>query len=220
MGILIKSQPQDIQSVIGNGLGVFVSGTDGRLYLKDVRGNVQPILDYIPTLSYGLFSQIEDSTPITATVVESSLIGDGVGTLSVPANGFSVGDSFNALLDGIISSINTATIQIKVKTLSGIILADSGILDLNTSTSKSWTLSLQFIIRSLGEAGVASISSGGLFSYVENSSSKFDGFVLSSINTTTFDTTIDNTLVITAQWNTNNVGNSIFSRNFVLNKVY
>lgn len=220
MGTVTKSQPQDIQSVIGNGLGVFVSGTDGRLYLKDVRGNVQPILAYVPTLSYGLFSQIADSTPITETVVESSLIGDGLGTLSVPANGFSVGDSFNAFLDGVISSVNTATIQIKVKTLSGSVLADSGILDLNTSTSKSWTLNLQFTVRSLGEAGVASISSGGIFSYIENSSSKFDGFVLSSINTTTFDTTIDNTLVVTAQWNTNNAGNSIFSRNFVLNKVY
>jgi len=170
--------------------------------------------------NYGLFAQIADSTAITATNVESSLIGTGVGTLSVPANAFSVGDSFDAFLDGIISSVNSATIQIRVKTISGAILADSGILDLDTSNFKSWTLDLQFTIRTLGVAGVASISSGGLFSYVQDSSNKYDGFVLNSINTTTFDTTIDNTLVITAQWNTNNAGNSIFSRNFVLNKVY
>lgn len=220
MGVVIKSQPQNIQSVIGNGLNVFVNGTDGLLYLKDVIGNVQPILAYIPALNYGLFAQTTDSNPITATAVESSLIGDGVGTLSVPANGFSVGDSFNAFLEGVISCVNTATIQIRVKTLSGIVLADSGILDLNTSTLKFWTLSLQFTVRALGVAGVASISSGGIFSYIENSSNKFDGFVLNSINTTTFDTTTNNTLVITAQWNTNNAGNSIFSRNFILNKVY
>jgi uncharacterized lipoprotein YmbA len=91
---------------------------------------------------------------------------------------------------------------------------------LNTSTNKAWTLSLQFTVRTLGTTGLASISSGGLFSYVEDSSNKFDGFTLSTVNSTTFDTTINNTLVITAEWNTNNAGNSIFSRNFVLNKIF
>jgi hypothetical protein len=79
---------------------------------------------------------------------------------------------------------------------------------------------LEFTIRTLGTAGVASISTGGLFSYIKNSGLSFEGFVLSTINTTTFDTTISNTLVITAQLNTNNAGNSIFSRNFVLQKIY
>ena len=40
------------------------------------------------------------------------------------------------------------------------------------------------------------------------------------INNTTFDTTVLNTLVITAQWNTNNAGNSIYSEIFTLNKTY
>jgi hypothetical protein len=170
--------------------------------------------------NYGLFSQIADSTAITATTVESSLIGTGVGTLSIPANSFSVGDSFDAFLDGSISNVGTATIHIRVKTLSGSLLADTGVVALDVSTLKSWTLSIQFTVRALGGAGVASISSGGLFSYIKNSGTNYEGFVLTTINSTTFDTTIDNTLVITAEWNTNNAGNSIFSRNFVLNKVY
>jgi hypothetical protein len=33
-------------------------------------------------------------------------------------------------------------------------------------------------------------------------------------------TTVLNTLVITAQWNTNNAGNSIYSEIFTLNKTY
>jgi hypothetical protein len=168
----------------------------------------------------GLFAQTTDSTPVTATTVESSLIGVGVGTLSVPANGFSVGDSFNAVLDGIISNVGTATLHIRIKTLSGALLADTGALALDASTLKSWTLILQFTIRTLGTTGVASISSGGLFSYIKNTGTSFQGFVLTTLNTTTFDTTINNTLVITAQWNTNNAGNSMFSRNFVLSKVY
>jgi hypothetical protein len=170
--------------------------------------------------NYGLFAQTSDSTPVTATTVESSIIGSGVGTLSVPANGFSVGDSFSSLLDGIITCVGTATIDIKVKTLGGIILADTGIIALDASTNKSWKLDLQFTIRAIGTTGVASISTGGLFSYIKDVGLNFEGFVLSTINSTTFDTTISNTLLITVKWNTTNAGNSIFSRNFVLNKIY
>ncbi len=42
----------------------------------------------------GLFAQTGNSTIISGTTVESTLINGGVGTLSVPANGFQVGDSF------------------------------------------------------------------------------------------------------------------------------
>jgi hypothetical protein len=174
----------------------------------------------VSTINFGLFAQTADSTPVTATTVESSLIGAGVGTLSVPANGFTIGNSFVARLDGIISAIGTATLHIRIKTVGGVVLADTGIIAMDASTAKAWTLDLEFTVRTLGGVGVASISSGGLFSYIKNSGLNFEGYVLSSVNSTTFDTTINNTLVITAQWNTNNAGNSIFSRNFVLNKIF
>jgi hypothetical protein len=172
-----------------------------------------------PSISYGLFSQTSDSLSASG-VIEQSIIGSGVGTLTVPANGFSIGDSFQASLDGIISCVGSATLHIHVKTLSGIILADTGIIAMDTTTLKSWLLTLYFTIRNIGGTTVASISSGGLFSYIKNSGTNFEGYVLSTINNTTFDTTIANTLVITAQWNTGNVINQIQSRNFVLTKIY
>jgi hypothetical protein len=172
------------------------------------------------TNSYGLFAQTADGAPVTATIVETSIIGTGVGTLSVPANSFQIGDSFQASLDGIISCVGTATLHIHVKTLTGVVLADTGIINMDAATIKSWLLNLYFTIRNVGGATVASISSGGLFSYIKNSGINFEGFVLSNINNTTFDTTINNTLIITAQWNTNNAGNSIYSRNFTLTKIY
>jgi len=224
MGAVIKSQPQDIQTIIGNGLSVFVNGTDGLMYVKDVMGNTQPLSDYIApnVLSYnfGLFAQTSDSTTITATTSELSLIGNGVGSLSVPANGFSVGNSFNANFSGTLSAINNATLRIRVKTLSGVVLSDSGAITLNVSTNKHWTLSLSFTIRKIGTAGVSEIFSSLLFSYIRNSAQNYDGYAENYINNTTFDTTISNTLVVTAQWNTNNSGNSIYSSEFVLSKVY
>jgi hypothetical protein len=225
MGNVTSSGQNNITSPNGNSLAVFVDGVTQEMKVKDVMGNIQPITDFIPTTpiyfgNYGLYAQTTNSVPITATTVESSLISSGVGTLSVPANAFQVGDSFNGFLDGQMSALGSAEIQIKVKTLLGVILIDSGIIDLDVTTSKAWILNLQFTIRTLGTSGVASISSGGIFSYVKNGSTNFDGFVFNSLNNTTFDTTISNTLVITAQWNTNSGSNSIFSTNFVLNKVF
>jgi hypothetical protein len=91
---------------------------------------------------------------------------------------------------------------------------------MSTATSKHWKLDINFTIRQLGAATVASIASGGLFAYTKNSGLNFEGVNFSIINNTTFDTTLVNTLVITAQWNTNNAGNSIYSELFTLFKTY
>ena len=171
------------------------------------------------TNSYGLFAQTANSTTITATTSELTLIGGGVGSLSVPANGFQVGDSFVANLYGHISCVGTATIQIRVKSGS-VLLADTGIIALDVTTNKHWNIEVSFTVRSLGTIGVGSIVSAGVFSYIKNSGLNFEGSNFVNLNNTTFDTTILNTLDITAQWNTNNAGNNIYSDYFVLNKIY
>jgi len=175
--------------------------------------------NFIPATNYGLYAQTENSVPVTATTVESSLIGIGVGTLSVPANAFKVGDSFLVKMYGRISCVGTATIEIRIKSGS-VLLADTGVVALDVTTNRHWGLEVSFTIRSLGVAGVGSIGTGGLFNYIKNSGLNFEGENFSTVNSTTFDTTILNTIVITAQWNTNNTGNTIFSQLFVLNKIY
>jgi hypothetical protein len=147
------------------------------------------------------------------------LIGSGLGTLSVPANTFKVGDSFVAKLYGHISCVGTATIEIRIKSGS-VLLADTGVVALDTTTNKHWMIEVNFTIRSLGGAGVGSIASGGLFSYIKNAGLNFEGENFSILNNTTFDTTIINNLDVTAQWNTNNAGNTIYSELFILNKIY
>ena len=167
-----------------------------------------------------LYTQTNSSTPVTATANEGNLLDGGLGTLMIPANGFQVGDSFNGVLIGHLSCINTATLHIRIKTSSGILLVDTGVITMATTTNKHWRLDVNFTVRQIGTATTASIASGGLFSYTKNSGGSFEGANFSIINDTTFDTTIDNTLVITAQWNTNNADNSIYSELFTLNKTY
>jgi hypothetical protein len=226
MGNVTKSSANNIKSPDGNSLAIFVDGDDDVMKVKDVRGNVQDLSDYIDipttpsTINYGLFSQTNDSTPITATTQELSLVGLGVGTLSIPANSFSIGDSFEANLIGGLSCVGTAQLDIRIKTTDGVLLADTQIINMDATTNKKWRLNIMFTIRQIGESGTATIVSGGLFSYNKNSGNNFDGANFSIRNDSTFDTTISNTLLVTAQWNTNNAGNSIYSEIFTLNKIY
>jgi hypothetical protein len=168
----------------------------------------------------GLFAQTGNSTVITNTTVETSLINGGVGTLSVPANGFNVGDSFRAIVGGIVNANNNQTLRIRVKAGS-IVLLDSGIQNLGSSVINDvFSINVDFTIRQLGAAGVASLVALGSFHYTKTNNASVQGFGFNTVNTTTFDTTISNTLDITVEWGTASTGNNIYSDIFILNKTY
>jgi hypothetical protein len=170
--------------------------------------------------SGSLFAQTGNSTIISGTTVESTLINGGVGTLSVPANGFQVGDSFRAIFGGVMNAANNQTLRIRVKAGS-VILLDSGVQNLGSSVVNDiWSLNIDFTIRQLGGAGVASIVSLGSFHYTKTNNASVQGFGFNVINNTTFNTTVNNTLDVTVQWGSNNAGNSIYSDIFILNKTY
>jgi len=168
----------------------------------------------------GLFSQTGASTPIQNTTDQLTLIDGGVGTLSVPAFGFNVGDTFSAYMSGILSANNGNTLDIHVQTTSGVVLSDSLPIVMRNATNLPWRLQLTFVIWATGGAGVASILTSGTFEYEENANDKFNAYPIRYINNTTFDTTTANTLDILAQWNVASVTNSIQSYIFVLNKIY
>lgn len=169
--------------------------------------------------SYGLYTQTASSTPVTNTTTETSLLDGGVGTLTVPANGFKVGNSFHAILTGYISSVNNHTLTLRIKSGS-VVLATTGSITMAATTGRHWKLEVYFTVRTLGVSGVASIATGGTFMYTKNASTNFEGTNFSTEITTGFDTTISNTLSITAQWGQSNTGDSIYSEIFTLNKTY
>lgn len=172
-----------------------------------------------PATNFGLFAQTANSTPITATTTEGTLIDGGIGSLSVLANGFSVADSFTATCGGFMSAKNNDSIRIRVKSGS-VILADSGPLTLPGIVNQVWSLTLNFTIRSIGGAGVASIVTMGELLVLKLASGTQEGFGFNTVNNTTFNTTINNTLDVTAQWSSNSALNSIYSDIFVLNKTF
>jgi hypothetical protein len=171
-----------------------------------------------PTV-YGLYAQTGNSVAVSATTTETTLINGGIGTISVPANGFSIGDSFKMSMGGAFSAANGQTIRIRIKANS-VVLLDSGAQSLTTITDDVWSLNVDFTIRQVGAAGLASIVSLGVFQYTKTNNAAVNGFSFNTVNNTTFDTTVDNTLNITVQWGSTNAANTIYSDIFVLNKIY
>jgi len=171
-----------------------------------------------PTV-FGLFAQTGNSASVSATTVETTIIDGGVGTLTVGANQFQIGDSFRADFGGLLSAKNNDTLRIRVKAGS-VVLADSGPQTMTTAIDDVWQFSVNFTIRQLGVAGVADIVALGVFHTTKQSNGSQTGFAFNTVNNTTFDTTISNTLNVTAQWSSNSIENSIYSDIFVLNKIY
>jgi len=168
--------------------------------------------------AYGLYAQTGDSVAVSATTVSTTILNGGVGTLTVPANGFTVGDSFLAKLGGVISAKVNDTITIDVVS-SGVTLTSSGPITMPNITNKVWLMEVTFTIRKLGAATVGSIVSLGNFVWSNNTNVQ-QGFGFNTVNSATFDTTISNTLDIKVQWSSASTDNSIFSDVFVLTKTY
>jgi hypothetical protein len=182
-------------------------------------------LDFIknkPTITaatnYGLFAQTGNSSTHTGTSF-GTLIDGGVGSLTVPANGFSVGDSFRVEMAGLLSAQNNNTITIRLKS-NATVLADSPAFTLPQITNQVFMLSVNFTIRSIGAAGVASIVTIAQLHILKAASGTQEGFAWNVINNTTFNTTITNLLDIQAKFSSSSANNSIYSDIFILNKIY
>jgi hypothetical protein len=191
-----------------------VDGGAGQVLTTDGAGSVS-----FENTSTGLFSQTADGTAVTNTTTPTNILGSGVGSLTVPANGFSVGDSFHCNIKGEISSLNNETLVIELKS-GAVTLATSGTLTLPTLTSQPFELETDFTIRAIGGTTTASIFTCAEFNYIQNSGTSFQGKMFQSLNNTTFDTTISNTLEIHVTWGTANASNSIQSRLTNLRRIY
>jgi hypothetical protein len=195
------------------GTGVTVTNIGGKAEVN-IPGNV-------PATNFGVFAQTGDSIPIISNV-EGTLIDGGVGSLFFPANIFSVGDSGRAVFGGTMSAKNNETIIIRVKS-GATVLSLSPTLTMPGSgiINQVWLLTINFTVRAIGAAGIANLVVLSELQILKLASGTQEGFGWNTVNSTTFDTTINNTLDVTAQWGSNTPAqNSIYSDIFVLNKIY
>ena len=200
--------------------------------LDDITGYITGSFDYITpsqtgsfiNTNYGLYNQTGSSTPIVGVsgsiAVSGSLLDGGLGTLTIPANGFNIGDAFHARMSGKITIANNHDLDIHFDT-GNITLVDVGPITMAGSTNKNWSLEVTFIIQNTGSAGTASILSSGDLTVRTDSSGDVVTEIFSSVNNTTFDTTISNTLEITGILEERcGTSENIYSEMFILHKIY
>lgn len=165
----------------------------------------------------GLYSQTQNSSTITHASGEASVVGSGVGSLSVPANYFAVGDTFKLSIHGDMSSANNSQLRIKLK--EGALVIGQTTVTLSGTTNQHFNIDATFVVRSVGGPGVASLLTTGSFTYSKSSNNNPEAFYFDNLNNTNFNTTIVTTLDITAEWLTPEGGNQLFTQSLNLYKI-
>jgi hypothetical protein len=204
----------DNSKMISFNVSSIATGTKRVATWPDKDGTVAMLSD-IGSLSIGNFSQTADGVTVVNTTTETSIVGSGVGSLSIPANTFQIGDSFHAKIGGLMSSKKDDQLILRVKN-GGTILATTGSFELEYSVADGWEAEIDFTIRTIGATG--SIITNGNFCHNKTLDKKYAGTVFQ--DTKAIDTTILHTLDITAEWVQASNQDSIQASNFVLYKVY
>lgn len=161
-------------------------------------------------LKSGMYAMIDDSSLVTGTSEQNFMDGTAIGSLSVPANGFKVGDSFRLSVCGQLGAHNNDTLTIRIKSGS-VILSTSTPIIMPAITLEVFELIAIFVIRDIGSSGVAKIMVNTSFTWNKSSANIYEGQNWLYLNDTTFDTTIPNTLSLTAQFSSSNAQNKIQS---------
>jgi hypothetical protein len=183
-------------------------GTSGNVLKTDGAGSLS-----FGTASIGNYAQTVQSATVSGTT-ETSIVGTGVGSLTIPASAFVVGDSFHAKIGGVIDgSVNNDEIIVRIKA-GATLLASTGSFILDSTTNNGWECELDFTIAAIGATG--SICTNGNFAYTKLVDKKVQGYVFQDVQP--IDTTISNTLDITVEFD--NTNTDIYSANFVLYKTY
>jgi hypothetical protein len=162
---------------------------------------------------------IDDSSYVTGISEQDFLNGTSVGSLSVPANAFKVGDSFMLKVCGQIGAHNGDNITIRIKSGTSI-LSTSSLISMPSITLEVFELECVFTVRAIGAAGTAKLMTNSAFTWNKSSANIYEGQNWLYLNDTTFDTTIPNTLSLTAQFSSANVQNHIQSIVGNLSKIY
>jgi hypothetical protein len=149
---------------------------------------------------------------VVSTAVQTSIIGAGVGSLTVPANYFTTGMGFTYRTGGLFGALNNATIRFRL-TNSGT-LFDSGLLQFSPAiaSGRPWNIDVTFIY--IG--GTTMITN---FNFQYNNGSDARGFTAQNTNNT-FNPAIVNTLGFTAQWGASSASNTITTNYGILTKIY
>lgn len=166
------------------------------------------------------------ASPVINGTSQQSLISTGIGSVLIPEKTLVVGSTYRFSMEGSIENPHTAPDGVKIEIgflgTSPASLAGTGGLQYIFSSfpNSSYKLEGTFTVNVVGSAGGAVVATSAVLSILNpNTGISINQIGISTYNTTTFDTTVDNTFEITAGYTAANLNNKINSRSFVLEKI-
>jgi len=154
-----------------------------------------------------LYVATADAT-VGNTNVETSLVGTGVGSVTLPANFLTAGKSLRLRMYGYHSASGSPNVTVNIKFGSTIIVT-SGVVVSNTSTNQGFDIDVDITCRSTGVSGTVSVQ--GRYTEYGNAS-----FPMTNTAPVTIDTTSSQLVDITLTWGTGAPGNTSTATNFTI----
>jgi hypothetical protein len=188
------------------------SPNDGDYWNDSTQKANQSFIDGIKQSLEGvIFTQTADKT-VTNTVTETSIVGTGVGTLTLPANFFVAGKTLRVRIGGVYTTPGLATpsVTIKVKYGSTVLATTTTSSLLSGATNLEFDGEVLISCRTTGATGTV-MTHGD----IEYSTGLAGTIAVDSLNnagaTTTIDTTTSNLFDITIQWDSATATRSVKS---------
>ncbi len=198
------SAPLDI-----NASAAPTSPTEGDVWNDSTRKCIQVYESGIKQSLEGvLFTQTEDKT-VANTITETSIIGTGVGTVSLPGSFFTAGKTIQFHMHGYHSSTGNPSLTLKVKLGSTTI--GSKTVTVGNGSTDGYDLNGLITCRTTGTTGTVVF----MGEYHELHANGAEAGIVQT-GTTTINTGSSQVLDITLQWGTANVGNTMTSQLFIV----
>lgn len=187
------------------------SPVEGDIWLDSTQKCLKAFFDGVIQFMVGnLFTQTASQT-IVSTVTETTLFGSGTGTLTLPANFWTVGKTVRITIRGTLGNTGTPTAQIRVKTQGVTVLDTTAVAMVSVTAPESFTINVLLTCRTTGATGT--VTGSGLI--LHHGGTAFATVLGMDIPTATgtVNTTTSGTLDVTWQWGTSSASNTITSAN-------
>ena len=189
------------------------SPADGDAWLDSTQKSVINQMAGIKHYNVGALYIQTNSVTVANTVTETTLVGTGIGTVTLPANFFAIGKSLRLALTGFHSSVATPTVTVRLK-LGATTIIDSGATASGNGANDGFVLNLILTCRTIG--GTGTVVAQGLYQEIHSSGARVE---LVELTSDTIDTTASQAVSVTFQWGTASASNTVTCTNFIMEAI-
>lgn len=169
--------------------------------------NFQPVDNYVE----GAIFNATASATVANTVTETTIIGTGTGSLTLPVNFLAVAKAIEVEAWGTIATILTPTLRIKVKLGTNVIIDTTAATLLTITGTNLWNTKAVIECRTAGATGTVFGQGMGMY---YTSVTGLSGIASPNTTTSTVDTTATQVIDFTVTWGTASASNTITCTNF------